>query len=286
MGAEIGYRQRSREVRAAARARVAALRAARRGIGPYGANDPAVPVAATPAATAPLAGDQPPGRRAGMTEFRPDADMLAAAAEAVAQRDGPATPLPVDAGSSETDVGPCETDSGASPAADESRAGEPVPASLDLDIAACGAADEAAALDEPSADDPGRGDQGSVDAAEMPAAPAPSAPAAAVATAADAAPATGVSGAGDEGEEGAAQPASGPSTVSADSDLFRLPGAGSGLVWMLEQAGIGSLDDLARADVARLEADLGLVGQLLDVAGWVDFAATHRVGPQASKAEP
>jgi predicted flap endonuclease-1-like 5' DNA nuclease len=64
------------------------------------------------------------------------------------------------------------------------------------------------------------------------------------------------------------------------SDLYRLPGAGSGLVWMLGQSGIESLESLARADVARLETSLGLVGQLLDVAGWVAFAQRQTDTPE------
>jgi predicted flap endonuclease-1-like 5' DNA nuclease len=55
-------------------------------------------------------------------------------------------------------------------------------------------------------------------------------------------------------------------------DLMDLPGVGAGLVWLLGRCGVHTLDDLARADAARLEQDLGLVGQLLDLPSWIDLA--------------
>lgn len=60
--------------------------------------------------------------------------------------------------------------------------------------------------------------------------------------------------------------------VPADSSLFALPGAGSGLVWMLRSSGIETLEDLAAADADRLSADLGLIGQILDIRDWIAFA--------------
>lgn len=57
------------------------------------------------------------------------------------------------------------------------------------------------------------------------------------------------------------------------SDLNRLPGAGPGLVWMLHQCGVRSLADLAVSEPAELSPKLGVVGQILDVSKWVDFAA-------------
>jgi predicted flap endonuclease-1-like 5' DNA nuclease len=57
------------------------------------------------------------------------------------------------------------------------------------------------------------------------------------------------------------------------SDLHALPGAGSGLVWMLEQCGIRSMADLSGADAADLAARMGLVGQMLDLDAWIAFAA-------------
>lgn len=55
-------------------------------------------------------------------------------------------------------------------------------------------------------------------------------------------------------------------------DLMDLPGVGAGLVWLLSRCGVHTLADLARADAARLEQDLGLVGQLLDLPSWIDLA--------------
>ncbi|ACM03448.1 Hypothetical Protein RSKD131_3588 [Cereibacter sphaeroides KD131] len=58
----------------------------------------------------------------------------------------------------------------------------------------------------------------------------------------------------------------------ADSDLFALPGAGVGLVWMLNTAGVRTLRDLADADGSQLTRDLGLIGQIMDVEDWIVFA--------------
>lgn len=59
--------------------------------------------------------------------------------------------------------------------------------------------------------------------------------------------------------------------TSAD-DLANLPGAGPGLIWMLNQCGISSLKDMATADPEKLSNEMGVVGQILDVARWVAFA--------------
>lgn len=58
----------------------------------------------------------------------------------------------------------------------------------------------------------------------------------------------------------------------SQSDLARLPGAGPGLVWMLEQCDIQTLADLAESDAVELSTQLGIVGQILDVGEWVRFA--------------
>lgn len=58
------------------------------------------------------------------------------------------------------------------------------------------------------------------------------------------------------------------------SDLASLPGAGEGMVLLLNQCGIHSLADLARADPAELSQHLGIVGQILDVTPWIDYART------------
>ena len=56
------------------------------------------------------------------------------------------------------------------------------------------------------------------------------------------------------------------------SDLFRLPGIGIGLVWMLDRCDVTSLADLASADAERLALRLGLVGELLDLPSWIALA--------------
>lgn len=61
--------------------------------------------------------------------------------------------------------------------------------------------------------------------------------------------------------------------AALESDLFRLPGIGPGLVWMLNSAGVHSLSDMAAADAETLAAKLGLVGELLDIDYWIDCAA-------------
>lgn len=60
--------------------------------------------------------------------------------------------------------------------------------------------------------------------------------------------------------------------LSADSDLLRLPGAGPGLVWLLGRCGVESLADLAAADARKLTEQMGLIGELLDIDNWIDFA--------------
>lgn len=65
-------------------------------------------------------------------------------------------------------------------------------------------------------------------------------------------------------------------TVPDESDLFRLPGAGAGLVWMLIRCGIQSLDDLARADADELAGKLGVIGRILNLEPWIEFAKNNR----------
>jgi hypothetical protein len=64
----------------------------------------------------------------------------------------------------------------------------------------------------------------------------------------------------------------GPGGGVRHTDLVELPGIGAGLVWLLGRCGINSLADLAAADASRLERDLGLVGQLLDLPSWIALA--------------
>ncbi len=55
-------------------------------------------------------------------------------------------------------------------------------------------------------------------------------------------------------------------------DLARLPGAGPGLIWMLNECEIHTLSDLAAADCTALTARMGLAGRILDLGGWIAFA--------------
>lgn len=59
---------------------------------------------------------------------------------------------------------------------------------------------------------------------------------------------------------------------TASEDLLMLPGAGEGLVWMLGQCGVSSLADLAACNPSELGRQLGLVGKILNVDSWVEFA--------------
>lgn len=77
-------------------------------------------------------------------------------------------------------------------------------------------------------------------------------------------------------------------TAMEATDLDRLPGAGMGLLWMLNRCGIATLADLAAADPARLRTELGLVGDLLNLSDWIDFAreaATDATAPPPSRAD-
>ena len=56
------------------------------------------------------------------------------------------------------------------------------------------------------------------------------------------------------------------------SDLHEIPGIGSGLVWMLQSAGVSSLAELARADTTELAGRLGMIARLLDLDYFVDHA--------------
>lgn len=58
-------------------------------------------------------------------------------------------------------------------------------------------------------------------------------------------------------------------------DLALLPGAGPGLIWMLNKCGIFCLEDMACADAATLTPKLGLVGQIVNVPAWLRFAQRH-----------
>ncbi len=64
------------------------------------------------------------------------------------------------------------------------------------------------------------------------------------------------------------------------ADLLALPGAGPGLIWMLQQCGIATLADLADTDAAALIPKLGLVGLIVDIQAWQRFAR-RQVLPRA-----
>ncbi len=63
-----------------------------------------------------------------------------------------------------------------------------------------------------------------------------------------------------------------------ESDILSLPGAGPGLVWMLQRSGVQNLADLAAANPATLRRTLGLVGELLDIDWWIAVARQRVAG--------
>jgi predicted flap endonuclease-1-like 5' DNA nuclease len=58
----------------------------------------------------------------------------------------------------------------------------------------------------------------------------------------------------------------------APGDLDRLPGAGPGLVWALERAGLCRLADLAPLAPAELATRLGPLGRLVPAQAWIKVA--------------
>jgi len=63
-----------------------------------------------------------------------------------------------------------------------------------------------------------------------------------------------------------------PVPLPPQGDLDRLPGAGPGLVWALERAGLRRLADLAPLAPAELAARLGPLGRLVPAQTWIDTA--------------
>ena len=63
-----------------------------------------------------------------------------------------------------------------------------------------------------------------------------------------------------------------------ERDLDRLPGAGPGLVWALERAGLCRLADIAPLAPEELAAKLGPIGRLVPAQAWIDAA---RAAPPA-----
>lgn len=60
--------------------------------------------------------------------------------------------------------------------------------------------------------------------------------------------------------------------AAAPGDLDRLPGAGPGLIWALERAGLRRLADLAPLGPEDLVARLGPIGRLVPAQAWLDTA--------------
>lgn len=65
-----------------------------------------------------------------------------------------------------------------------------------------------------------------------------------------------------------------------ENELSKLPGAGPGLIWMLKACQITSLEQLALQDDEALSRKLGVVGQIIDVGRWIDFARDDAAEPQ------
>jgi predicted flap endonuclease-1-like 5' DNA nuclease len=79
-----------------------------------------------------------------------------------------------------------------------------------------------------------------------------------------------------------APPAEAAPAAAKAPDLDRLPGAGPGLVWALERAGLHCLADLAPLAPEDLAARLGPLGHLVPAAAWI--AAARRAAAEASAA--
>jgi predicted flap endonuclease-1-like 5' DNA nuclease len=75
-------------------------------------------------------------------------------------------------------------------------------------------------------------------------------------------------------ERGEQRPDAGAEPVAAPqvSDLHRLPGAGPGLIWALERAGLRRLADLAPLEPEELGARLGPLGRLVPARSWIEAA--------------
>jgi predicted flap endonuclease-1-like 5' DNA nuclease len=56
--------------------------------------------------------------------------------------------------------------------------------------------------------------------------------------------------------------------------LSNLPGSGPGLIWILNNAGILSLEDLAAAEKSDLSNKMGLIGKIIDLDFWIDQAGS------------
>jgi len=299
MSNETGYRTRSRVVRGAARDHIRQLRAQRRaqradsaaatgaaGAGhadPRAAGDPpplAPPVmAVSRAAAAAMLTDAvgPAGRRQ-------DGDAAGAGTPPNAPSDAPGPVLPAPAAQAEDastagDAGALHSNRGEAAGCDRGfdpglDAGPDRPA-LPLEPPR---ADGCLGKDPEEADPPGQAvvapapDDGPADKGVPPGAPMSSALSGTqdAAEPEHAAAGQGTLSAGPSPDEDAAPD---PALAGGQrSDLVRLPGAGVGLVWMLQECGVASLADLAASDAERLRARMGLVGQILDIEDWIAIA--------------
>lgn len=104
--------------------------------------------------------------------------------------------------------------------------------------------------------------------------PAPSEPEPAIPDPEPHTPETGQPATGDPVEPNAPPMDASQPDVTADpnSDLFELPGAGAGMIWMFQKCGIHSLAELSKADPDTLSAQLGVVGHILNIEPWIEYA--------------
>lgn len=63
-----------------------------------------------------------------------------------------------------------------------------------------------------------------------------------------------------------------PAAASPASGLAQLPGAGPGLLWALDRAGISGISDLAGLAPEALAERLGPIGRLIPAARWIEAA--------------
>lgn len=68
------------------------------------------------------------------------------------------------------------------------------------------------------------------------------------------------------------RPAEWPVPAAEAEGLERLPGAGPGLRWTLERAGLRSLAEVAALDPEELACRLGPIGRLVPVRAWIAAA--------------
>jgi predicted flap endonuclease-1-like 5' DNA nuclease len=79
----------------------------------------------------------------------------------------------------------------------------------------------------------------------------------------------------DHAARNTAAPQAEPPSPDDTTDLAQIPGIGPGLIWMLREAGVATLADLARADAPDLARSLGAIARLLDLDWFISFARAH-----------